>query len=70
VIAPSGMAFYTGKAFSGWQGSILIGSLQPGLLVQLTLEDGRVTGEERYLGDLRARIRDGRLLQVLPAAPR
>jgi glucose/arabinose dehydrogenase len=28
--------------------------------VRLTLEDGRVTGEERYLGDLRARIRDGR----------
>jgi aldose sugar dehydrogenase len=64
------MAFYTGKAFPGWQGRILIGSLRPGLLVQPTLEDGRATGEERYLGDLRARIRDGRLLRVLPAAPR
>jgi aldose sugar dehydrogenase len=64
------MAFYTGKAFPGWQGSIRIDSLRPGLLVQLTLEDGRVTGKERYLGDLRARIRDGRLLRVLPAAPR
>jgi glucose/arabinose dehydrogenase len=87
VIAPSGMTFYTGDAFPNWQGSILIGSLQPGLLVRLTLEDGRVTGEERYLGDLGERIRDvrqgpdgllylltdssnGRLLRVMPAAPR
>jgi glucose/arabinose dehydrogenase len=87
VIAPSGMLFYTGDAFPDWQGSILIGSLRPGLLVRLTLEDGRVTGEERYLGDLGERIRDvrqgpdgrlylltdsrdGRILQVLPAAPR
>ena len=60
VIAPSGMAFYTGEAFPGWQGSVLIGSLRPGLLVRLTLEDGRVAREERYLGDLRERIRDVR----------
>jgi glucose/arabinose dehydrogenase len=60
VIAPSGMTFYTGEAFPGWQGSILIGSLQPGLLVRLTLDDGRVSGEERYLGDLGERIRDVR----------
>ena len=29
VIAPSGMTFYTGEVFSGWNGSILIGSLTP-----------------------------------------
>jgi glucose/arabinose dehydrogenase len=58
VIAPSGMAFYTGDAFPGWKGSILIGSLQPGRLVRLTTEDGRVAREERYLGDLGERIRD------------
>ena len=58
VIAPSGMAFYTGDAFPDWKGSVLVGSLQPGLLVRLTLEAGRVAREERYLGDLRARIRD------------
>jgi aldose sugar dehydrogenase len=87
VIAPSGMAFYTGEAFPGWQGSLFIGSLRPGLLVRLTLEDGRVAREERYLNDVRERIRDvrqgpdgllylltdsrdGRLLRVMPAAPR
>ncbi len=36
VIAPSGMTFYTGATFPGWQGSLLIGSLRPGLLVRLT----------------------------------
>ena len=87
VIAPSGMIFYTGNAFPDWQESILIGSLTPGLLVRLTLKDGRVAREERYLGDLKERIRDvregsdgliylvtdsrnGRILQVRPAASR
>ncbi|HKG91552.1 MAG TPA: PQQ-dependent sugar dehydrogenase [Gemmatimonadaceae bacterium] len=57
VIAPSGMAFYTGDAIPGWKGSILVGSLA-GTLVRLTMENGRVAREERYLGELRARIRD------------
>jgi glucose/arabinose dehydrogenase len=60
VIAPSGMAFYTGDALPGWKGSVFVGSLRPGLLVRLTLEGGRVTREERYLADLRERIRDVR----------
>lgn len=60
VIAPSGMAFYTANVFPDWKGSILIGSLTPGLLVKLTLKDGRVAREERYLGDLGERIRDVR----------
>ena len=58
VIAPSDMTFYTGDAFPEWKGSILIGSMQPGLLVRLMLQGGRVTSEERYLGDLNERIRD------------
>jgi len=60
VIAPSGMVFYTGNAVPGWKGSILIGSLRPGLLVRLTMADGRVAREERYLADLKERIRDVR----------
>jgi glucose/arabinose dehydrogenase len=60
VIAPSGMTFYTGDAYPEWKGSIFIGSLKPGLLVRLTVEAGRVTREERYLGDLGERIRDVR----------
>jgi glucose/arabinose dehydrogenase len=58
VIAPSGLLFYTGDAFPGWKGSLLIGSLRPGGLVRLVMEGGRVAREERYLGDLGERIRD------------
>jgi glucose/arabinose dehydrogenase len=54
------MTFYTGQAYPDWKGSILIGSLRPGLLVRLTVEGGRVAREERYLGDLGERIRDVR----------
>ena len=37
---------------------ILIGSLTPGALVRLTINGGKVAKEERYLADLRERIRD------------
>ena len=60
VIAPSGMVFYTGNLLAGWKNNVLIGSLTPGLLVRLVMKDGKVAQEERYLGDLRERIRDVR----------
>jgi aldose sugar dehydrogenase len=58
VIAPSGMEYYTGDRYPGWKGSFLIGSLGYGALVRVVVTDGRVTLEERYLHDLRERIRD------------
>ncbi len=58
VIAPSGMVFYTGDRYPGWKGSAFVGSMTPGALVRLTIADGRVTSEERYLGGLNERIRD------------
>jgi glucose/arabinose dehydrogenase len=58
VIAPSGMVFYTGDAYPGWKGSAFIGSLTAGALVRLTIENDRVTREDRYGGDLAERIRD------------
>lgn len=57
VIAPSGLAFYAGDMFPSWRGSALIGGLASQALVRLTLENGRVTGEARYLHGM-ARIRD------------
>lgn len=57
VIAPSGMIFYTGAMFPEWQGDLLIGSLNPGGLVRLSLLGDRVTGEERFFRG-EARIRD------------
>jgi aldose sugar dehydrogenase len=58
VIAPSGALFYTGKLFPQWRGNLLIGSLQPGLLVRLEMSGDRVVNETRYLADLKERIRD------------
>lgn len=57
VIAPSGMVFYEGETFSGWQGSVLIGGLASQALVRLTLDGTRVTGEARYLQG-GSRVRD------------
>jgi glucose/arabinose dehydrogenase len=57
VIAPSGMQFYTGDAYPGWKGSVFVGSLTPGGLVRLELDNGRVRKEERSLRELR-RVRD------------
>jgi glucose/arabinose dehydrogenase len=59
-IAPSGMAFVTGDRYPGWKGSLLVGALRGEILVRLTLDGNRVTGEERLLKDMNARIRDVR----------
>jgi glucose/arabinose dehydrogenase len=58
VIAASGLLFYTGDRYPGWKGNLFVGSLTPGALVRLELANGLVTREERYLGELRERIRD------------
>jgi glucose/arabinose dehydrogenase len=63
IIAPSGMLFYTGKAFPAWQDSLFIGGLGSTNLVRLTVKGDAVIGEERLLQDLaprRERIRDVR----------
>jgi glucose/arabinose dehydrogenase len=59
VIAPSGMAFYTGDKFPvDWNGNILVGGLGSQRLVRLVMQNGRVAQEYRYLGELDQRIRD------------
>jgi aldose sugar dehydrogenase len=60
-IAPSGMAFYDGKLFPAWRGSVLVGALRDQMLVRLTLNGEKVTGEERLLQGVRERIRDVRV---------
>jgi glucose/arabinose dehydrogenase len=59
-IAPSGMAFYTGKLFPKWSGSLFLGALRGAMLVRLTLNGNAVTSEERLLQNLNERIRDVR----------
>ncbi|MCW5612931.1 MAG: PQQ-dependent sugar dehydrogenase [Rubrivivax sp.] len=59
-IAPSGMAFLTSDRYPGWQGSLFVGALRGQMLVRLSLDGRRITGEERLLGNLSQRIRDVR----------
>jgi glucose/arabinose dehydrogenase len=59
-IAPSGMTFYDGPHFPGWQGDLFVGSLKFRLLVRLEIEDDRVVHEERMLAGEFGRIRDVR----------
>lgn len=60
VIAPGGMAFYDGS-FAPWRGDALVSSLNPGGLVRLKMQGGRVVGEERLLRDV-GRVRDVEVL--------
>ena len=56
-IAPSGIAFYTGRMFPAWDGDLFVAELVGKCLVRLVLNGERVIGEERLLADLNARIR-------------
>ena len=56
VIAPSGMAWYDGAEFPGWDGSFIIGGLGSQGLVVVHLENDQVAFEERI--PLEARVRD------------
>jgi glucose/arabinose dehydrogenase len=60
VIAPAGMQFYSGNAFPDWKGSLFIGGMGATSLVRLSMENGRVTGEEHLLKNRGKRIRDVR----------
>ena len=61
VIAPSGLAFYTGKLFPKWQGSVFVGGLRGAVLARLTIVNDKVVAEEPLLTELHARIRDVRV---------
>lgn len=58
VIAPSGMAFYTGELFPQWKGNLFVGGLRATALVRLELDGTIVTHEERLLLEEGLRIRD------------
>jgi glucose/arabinose dehydrogenase len=61
IIAPSGLAFYTGALFPQWQGSVFVGGLRGMVLDRLTIQHDKVVAEEPLLTDLKARIRDVRV---------
>ncbi len=61
VIAPSGLAFYTGNLFPQWKNSVFVGALGGQMLDRLRLDGKKVIAEEPLLMDQRTRIRDVRM---------
>jgi glucose/arabinose dehydrogenase len=61
VIAPSGLAFYTGTLFPDWKDSLFVGGLRSMTLVRLKIVNDKVTEEEPLLAELHSRIRDVRV---------
>ena len=61
VIAPSGLAFYTGNLFPQWKNSVFVGALHGHMLDRLTLSGKKVIAEEPLLVDQHSRIRDVRM---------
>ena len=59
-IAPSGMAFYSGKAMPKWKDNLFVGALAKQSLVRLTLDGDKVIKEERLFENKLGRIRDVR----------
>lgn len=79
VIAPSGMATYSGSQFPDWEGDLLIGGLQAASVVRLSLREGRVHTEEWLSMGTRVRdvlvtadgsvlvaVDDGEIRQIVP----
>lgn len=56
-LAVCGMAFYTGEAFAGWEGDLLVTGLAAQELRRLVLEDGEVVHQEVLIKD-QGRVRD------------
>ena len=61
VIAPSGLAFYTGDLFPQWKNSLFVGGLRGAMLARLEIVNDKVVAEEPLLTEFRARIRDVRV---------
>lgn len=59
-IAPSGMAFYTGRKIPGWTGNLFVGSLKFGTLHRVVLDGTRVVKQEQMLKQIDDNIRDVR----------
>jgi glucose/arabinose dehydrogenase len=61
VIAPSGLAFYTGNVFPQWKNSVFVGALPGRMFDRLTLSGKKVIAEEPLLVEMHTRIRDVRM---------
>ncbi|MDB5422629.1 MAG: hypothetical protein JWQ29_45 [Phenylobacterium sp.] len=60
-IAPSSLAYYTGKRYPAWNGDFFVGALIAQHLRRVRIRDGKPVEQEVMLKDLRERIRDVRV---------
>jgi aldose sugar dehydrogenase len=60
-IAPSGMAFYSGKMFPEWKGDVFVGALAGTMLVRLEREGQSFNEAERLFEGELGRVRDVRM---------
>jgi glucose/arabinose dehydrogenase len=58
VHSPSGMTFYSGDNMPEWKNNIFSCGLNSNHIARLVIENNKVTGEERLLGDQGQRFRD------------
>ena len=58
VLSPSGITFYSGSAIPEWKNNLFITALSSTHIARLVIENNKVTGEERLLGDEKQRFRD------------
>ncbi len=60
-IAPSGLAYYDGDAFPGWQGNLFVGALAYQQINRVVLDGEEVVHQEVLLDNELGRIRDVRM---------
>jgi aldose sugar dehydrogenase len=57
VVSPSGITFYSGDAIPEWKNNLFISALSGQHIVRLVIENNKVVGEERLLGNEGQRFR-------------
>jgi glucose/arabinose dehydrogenase len=58
VVSPSGMIFYSSDSIPEWKNNLFISGLSSMHIARLIIENNKVAGEERLLGDEGQRFRD------------
>ncbi len=60
-INPGNLAFYNGDKFPAWKGDLLMATMTRSVLRATFDAQGKPTGQERMLTDLKQRLRDLRI---------
>lgn len=58
VISPSGITFYSSDSIPEWKNNLFIAGLSSNVITRLVINNNKVGGEERLLGDEKQRFRD------------